>query len=393
MIRLWIPASLLVVLVLTGCNAVGPKALQSARVDYNEAIAQTWNQQLLLNLVRLKYRDTLIFLEIDSVATQYSLSYGGSADSSLSPIDNTSRTLNLSGIGAGATGSATSGRNQGRNRGLGLDAGLEYVEKPTITYTPLKGQKFVTQILTPIPLNTIILLSQSGWSIERIMNMCVQRFNQLPNAPSASGPTPDYAPRFEEFAEVISLLRSLQKSGKLFGFLQPAKGIPPEDKKHDLVLRFADGIEDSDEAIRLRELIGLTHNEREFVMSEGVRLSGGGKVAVQTRSMLGLMHFLSNAVDIPQAHIDAGFVTRTMTTDGSGKEFDWSDVVTEKLMTIQSQESRPNSAFAAVHYRGVWFYIDDSDLPAKSTFELLSYLFYLQAGDIKSQSPLLTMPL
>lgn len=162
-----------------------------------------------------------------------------------------------------------------------------------------------------------------------------------------------------------------------------------------MVLRFADETENSGEAIRLRELIGLTHNEREFVMSEGVGVgvSGGGKVAVQTRSMLGLMHFLSNAVVIPEAHKDAGLVTRTMTTDGSGKEFDWSNIVTKKLMTIQSQDSRPDSAFAAVRYRSVWFYIDDSDLPAKSTFELLSYLFYLQAGDIKSQSPLLTIPL
>ncbi|MDP7639689.1 MAG: hypothetical protein QGG73_08230, partial [Candidatus Hydrogenedentes bacterium] len=72
--HVWISTAMIAVVALTGCNAVGPKALQSARVDYNEAIAQTWNQQLLLNLVRLKYRDTLIFLEVDSVNTQYSLS-------------------------------------------------------------------------------------------------------------------------------------------------------------------------------------------------------------------------------------------------------------------------------------------------------------------------------
>jgi hypothetical protein len=388
---------MIAVVALTGCNAVGPKALQSARVDYNEAIAQTWNQQLLLNLVRLKYRDTLIFLEVDSVNTQYSLSYGTSASSSFSPIDNTSRTLNLSGIGAGASGSVTKGRNQGRNRALGVDAGMEYLEKPTISYTPLKGQKFVTQILSPIPLDTIILLSQSGWSVERIMGMCVQRFNQLPNAPSASGPTPDYEPHFRDFAEVIRLLRSLQTNGELFGFLQQAEGSATDEEKYDLVLQFAEGQGDSSEAIRLRELMDLTGNERKFIMSEGVGVGSDGNVIVQMRSMLGVMHFLSNAVRVPLAHKDVGLVTKTAprqpNPDDPAAEFDWSEVVTPGLMTIRSQDSRPESAFAAVRYRGAWFYIDDSDLATKSTFELLSYLFYLQAGDIKAQSPLLTIPL
>ncbi len=45
---------LLVVCLFAGCNAIGPRALHSGRINYNEAIAQTWNEQLLLNLVRLK---------------------------------------------------------------------------------------------------------------------------------------------------------------------------------------------------------------------------------------------------------------------------------------------------------------------------------------------------
>lgn len=61
--------------LLAGCNAIGPKTVRGARLNYNEAIAQSWNQQLLLNLVRLKYRDTPFFLEINSVSTQYSMSY------------------------------------------------------------------------------------------------------------------------------------------------------------------------------------------------------------------------------------------------------------------------------------------------------------------------------
>ncbi len=47
---------------------------------------------------------------------------------------------------------------------------------------------------------------------------------------------------------------------------------------------------------------------------------------------------------------------------------------------------------AAVKYRSSWFYIDDSDLTAKSTFALLMQLFALQAGEIKSTGPILTLP-
>ncbi|SVB94114.1 uncharacterized protein METZ01_LOCUS246968, partial [marine metagenome] len=41
-----------------GCLKVGPISLKSERSKFNQAIQKTNNEQLLLNLVRLKYRDT-----------------------------------------------------------------------------------------------------------------------------------------------------------------------------------------------------------------------------------------------------------------------------------------------------------------------------------------------
>ena len=65
--------ALVAAVVLAGCKSVGPRTIQGARFNYNEAIAHSWNQQLLLNLVRLRYRDTPFFLEVNSVSTQYSI--------------------------------------------------------------------------------------------------------------------------------------------------------------------------------------------------------------------------------------------------------------------------------------------------------------------------------
>ena len=67
------------VALLIGCGAalvhcgcvMGPRFLEASRVSYNEMIQRTDNEQLLLNLVRLKYRETPVFLEVGSVSAQF----------------------------------------------------------------------------------------------------------------------------------------------------------------------------------------------------------------------------------------------------------------------------------------------------------------------------------
>ena len=44
--------------------------MQTTHPQYNHAIARTLDEQFLLNLVRLKYRDNPFFLEVSSVTTQ-----------------------------------------------------------------------------------------------------------------------------------------------------------------------------------------------------------------------------------------------------------------------------------------------------------------------------------
>ena len=70
---------------------------------------------------------------------------------------------------------------------------------------------------------------------------------------------------------------------------------------------------------------------------------------------------------------------------------DWQKL-TKELMRIRWAKKPPQNAYSAIFYRGNWFYIDDSDLTSKSTFSLLMQLFALQAGEVKSTGPLLTLP-
>jgi len=57
-----------------GCATAGPRAIRQGRFNYNQAISNTRSEQMLANLVRLRYRDPPFFLDVASVSTQYVLS-------------------------------------------------------------------------------------------------------------------------------------------------------------------------------------------------------------------------------------------------------------------------------------------------------------------------------
>ena len=70
-------------LLMTGCTGIGAARIEGDRGNYNQAIQQTNDEQLLLNLVRLKYRDTPFFMEVSNVASQFIFSAGADASSGI----------------------------------------------------------------------------------------------------------------------------------------------------------------------------------------------------------------------------------------------------------------------------------------------------------------------
>jgi hypothetical protein len=378
--------------LFSSCNTVGPKAVRGARINYNEAIARTGDQQLLLNLVRLKYRDTPLFLEITSVSTQYNLEWSAGASQSFTDTD----TL-TGGVGAVAeavaantlTGKGTRSGSLTRNRvdtdSSGMDVGLGFYERPTITYSPLQGEDFVTQLLSPIPLERLMLLSGSGWSTARILQTCLQEMNGLDNASSASGPTPELAPSYEKFRDAANLLRRLQIRGAL-EFVQRVDG---ESGAAHLELHIRESAKGSEDVIALRRALHLSDDVMQFIVAQTTSRGQGVVLALRPRSLMGVLHFLSQGVEAPADHAERGLVTTTLRDDGT--VFDWADI-TGGLFRVQSQNSPPSDAFVRVRYRGRWFFIEDTDLESKTTFGLLTTLFKLQSGNVQSVGPALTLP-
>ena len=182
-----------------GCLNYGPISLKSERSKYNLAIQKTNDEQLLLNLVRLKYRDTPFFLEVGNVASQFKLKNKASITAQLESM--------VKDI-------------------FNLGASTSYEESPTVSYTPLQGDSFVKNILSTLPLKTITLLFHSGWSIERVFRVSCQLLGGLENAPGASGPTPILAPEYKEFLKAVQYLQEIDDRDALRINYQEVNGQP-----------------------------------------------------------------------------------------------------------------------------------------------------------------------
>ena len=344
-------------LSLIGCANLGPTTLKSERSNYNLAVQKTNDEQLLLNLVRLKYRDTPFFMEVSSVASQFSLSSSANASATL----------------------------QDGVRGLfGLGGSVGMTEKPTVTYSPLQGDRFIQRVLSPLPLQTIVLLFHSGWSIERIFRLSFQRMNHLKNAPGASGPTPRDIPHYTEFASAVKYLRALQVQDAISLSYHEENGVS------QLILHINEEDRNREEAKKFALAVNVEPGKTHYVLTFSPAFNKTDQIQVVTRSLLGIMFYLSQAVEVPKKDISQGKVTQTKTPEG--KIFDWKDV-TGDLLRISSLSGNPQADSKSIYYRGTWFYIDDSDLSSKSTFSLLAQIFSLQAGKIQDNAPLLTLPI
>jgi hypothetical protein len=344
-------------LLMNACTNLGPRAVQQGRGDYNSVLRNTADEQLLANLVRLRYRDRPYFLEVSAVTTQFSFSPNLAATAAFGSPNIEQDAL--------------------------VSGGVTYTEQPTITYTPLQGDDFARHILTPVALEALVLLSHSGWSAERLLRVCVQRINGVPNAVTASGPTPDAAPDYQRFNQVAKWMRELQLRD------QVTIGFDAEGDNNKLMLVFSQQALGSEEYLGITRTLGLSQTLDRFQITAGLRGGSNDRIRLQTRSLNGILYYLAHAVDVPLSHQAQGLVN--ITRDQHGNAFDWRELAAG-LMRIQVASVRPESPHVRVFYRGHWYYIADNDLDSKSTFSLLAQLFALQAGSTEGVRPVLTLP-
>lgn len=348
----------LAVATLAACATnYGARGVAPSGYDYNNAIAQSKDEQLLLNIVRLRYRDTVVFMDIGSVTTQRQYTAGVSAENMLP----------FNGLKDGSTL---------------LIPNATYSETPTISYAPLKGSEFARNLLSPISADTIVLLANSGWSIERLLTCCVERLGGLSNAPSASGPTPPDLPDNSDFRAAITLLRKIQREERVhIEYAAAEGGGRPETF---LVIDALEGRE----CEHLRSLMSSSGCLMRFRLVERWGELENGELLAKTRTVLGALYTLSHAVDVPAEHERDGLVTTS--EERSPRTKDWDDFLSHQF-NVKTGQQEPGAAFVKIYYRDHWFWIDDNDLESKTTFNLVSFLLSLQSAESDGVSPLLTL--
>ena len=77
------------------------------------------------------------------------------------------------------------------NRALTVGVQGLYTDRPTITYVPLTGNKFVKGVMMPLPPEAVFFNIQSGWPADAVLFAAVASLNGLKNQDSSiAGVTP-----------------------------------------------------------------------------------------------------------------------------------------------------------------------------------------------------------
>ena len=307
--------SLVVMVWLLGCTHMGPTTVARDRFDYNTAISDSWKEQTLLNIVKLRYADMPLFVEVASVVSGYTLE----------------KSVNLSG------GISSSSGIQGDTLALGT-AG-KFTDRPTITYAPITGAKFNENFMTPIPPKAILFLLQSGWPADMIFPIVVDSINGFRSRQAAGVNVRVGDP---EYYRIVTLLREIQKSGAVS--MQIKK--ETEEKQTTVLFFHRKNIPDSVAEARaeMKELLGVASENEEIEVSYGLLPQGSQEIAMLTRSILQIMVDFATQIDVPFDHISEGF-TQPSLPPPVGEESEL-----KHLIKIHSGADRPANAFTAVRY-------------------------------------------
>jgi len=402
-------------LVTTGAGcSFGPRVLEKSHGRYNEAIRRVDEEQLLRNLVHVRYNEVPYRLAVSSIAAQYELA--GSAEARpFFDVPNQSgpifRTFTK----------------------ILPDVAVSGANRPTITLIPPRSDS-IRRFLTPISVDTLVFLHSTSWPIATVMRLWVERLNGVPNAPSASGPQREFAPDFARFQRIAYLMQIAQdlelatidsaERETVVGGPLPAAFVnasaavdaakngleyqPNGDgstwslirKEHHLVMEVNPLALEHPAMLELDNLLNLEPGQLQYnvVVANNVRDPVRSpnppalNLSVMTRSTAQVYFFLANGVEVPPDHIAAGMVRPAVGPDG--RPFD-GRAVTAGLFEAHATKGHkpPGTAFVAVKYRDYWYYIDDRDQASKATFALVLQLAKLDFGlQEPTGGPILTLP-
>jgi len=333
-----------------GCRPLGPPTVPRDRVDYISAISESWKSQMLLNMVKIRYGDVPVFVDVSSIISQY----GIENDINYNFAWAYSPTVRSPSIG-GTT---------------------KYQERPTITYIPLTGEKFSRSLLTPMQPSAIFFLIQSGRPVDAVLYLCAQSVNGINNrydSPMRSVPiSPD-------FVELLIRMRRIQQSGMI------GMRIQTDENKQTTLFYFRKDVspEIAEDSAWVRQKLGLNPETHEFKLVYGSMPQHEGEIAILSRSIMEILIQMVSSIDVPENDIQQKRTYAVAETK---------DPFAERMqICIRNGKEKPADAFVSISYRDKWFWIEDTDFKSKQIFSGLMMLLSLTESDKGAGQPVLTV--
>lgn len=400
------PALLAAACCLMAAGCMGSWAIRGTRLHYNQSFSSTASQEMLLNIVRMRYGESPTFLDL--------------------PMINSVTEAKVDGAGGQISDSPAQGF-------LGGDFGLR--DEPTLSYQPRSGdnlaesmiQAFTAEMLLDIP---------PGDDTRTFLLVFVDSINGVRNSPTATSPGSRVLKPNDDFRYLVDLLIGLQGRGvtklRVANRREVVHEALPLDSALGLDMVFAakDGFvyEAVDDRLRLIEkarlmaltirphelgsadleeltrLLGLEpgrtayqvksqeNNEIDLASEEaraGVPQDRTDVISLNVRSGYQVLAFLSKGVDVPEAHVRRRSVHMFQGPDS--RPFNGQQL-TKGLFHVCVQKHRPFRSELAVHYRGHWFYIAENDVQSRTTLNQVKLALDLQS-QAGNAGPVLTLPL
>jgi len=385
---------------------MGSWAIRGTRLHYNQSFSHTASQEMLLNVVRMRYGEAPTFLDLPNINSVTEAKVDGSG------------------------GQFADNLTQGLVGGV---FGLR--DEPTLAYQPRSGdnlgeslvQAFAAELLLDVP---------PGADTRTFLLAFVDSINGVRNCPTATSASSRVLQPNDDYRYAVDLLVGLQSRGAVKVRVgkqeqQAHEAIPVEAASaEDIVLAAKEGFvyEVADDRVRLiekkrfvalaiqphevqaadlEELVRLfrlepghtvyriksqENDEVDLGSDEaivGTSLAPTDTIAMNVRSGYQVLAFLSKGVDVPEPHVRRGTVHLFKGLDG--RPFDGRQL-TKGLFRVCVQKHRPLHSDLSVYYRGYWFYIPESDVQSRATLSQVKLAIDLQS-QAGNAGPVLTLPL
>ena len=335
---------------LAGCGSLGPRTLDRDQMDYGNSIGDNWKNQMLANLVKIRFVDMPVFVDVGQIVSGY--------------------TLETQVNGALGFGTTLGGRDS-----QSLGAAGRYTDRPTITYMPKTGEDYLRSLLEPVKPGSVLALIAAGYRADLLFTWAIESINGVHNF-SGAGKASQTAD--SEYFEFVALVTVLQQSGAV------AFKVERESAEgYEVLFTFVDrNITDEEEAQRqrVRELLGLAEGRSEFRVVYAPYATEPDTLALQTRSVLQMLSAMAGFVDVPADKASRAIAGYKL-PPGMVRPF-----------RVHTSTERPDDSFASFKYHGDWYWIDHEDMNSKRVFTLMLFMTTLTNRSGTENAPVLTIP-